>query len=508
MTRHIVPDSRNTCGTARRACAGRCATPLVVTLTRLGALAAVSLAPATITAQQFVRERPPTLGAPAPLTVPAVRSARLPNGMALQVVAQRELPLVQVIVSFPGGSRLDGATPGIAAFTANMLDEGAGTRDAATLQAELAFLGAQLQTGADWDRLFVALKVPVRSLGPALDLLADVVRRPTFSAAEVRRQRDLRLANLLQQRDQPNALADLAFNAIVYPAGHPYHNSAGGDSASVAAFDSSAVRAFYTRAVRPERASAVIVGDLDASDARAQLARRLGEWAATGTAATAAPVTVAARRETSTRVYLVDKPNAAQSVITIGWPGVDRLSPDYAPLMVMNTLLGASFTSRLNMNLRETHGYTYGASSRFAFRPVPGPFVASAAVRTNVTDSSLVEFFKELRGVRDATVPDDELQRAKAYVELGLPGSLESTSQVAASIAQLATFSLPLGELSAYATRVRAVTAADVQRVARQYLTPDHATVVVVGDLSKVRPAIEALKLGELSVLEVKEIAR
>ena len=241
MTRHIVPDSRNTCGTARRACAGRCATPLVVTLTRLGALAAVSLAPATITAQQFVRERPPTLGAPAPLTVPAVRSARLPNGMALQVVAQRELPLVQVIVSFPGGSRLDGATPGIAAFTANMLDEGAGPRDAATLQAELAFLGAQLQTGADWDRLFVALKVPVRSLGPALDLLADVVRRPTFSAAEVRRQRDLRLANLLQQRDQPNALADLAFNAIVYPAGHPYHNSAGGDSASVAAFDSSAV---------------------------------------------------------------------------------------------------------------------------------------------------------------------------------------------------------------------------------------------------------------------------
>ena len=156
---------------------------------------------------------------------------------------------------------------------------------------------------------------------------------------------------------------------------------------------------------------------------------------------------------------LGDKPNAAQSVITIGWPGVDRLSPDYAPLMVMNTLLGASFTSRLNMNLRETHGYTYGASSRFAFRPVPGPFVASAAVRTNVTDSSLVEFFKELRGVRDATVPDDELQRAKAYVELALPGSLESTSQVAASIAQLATFSLPLGELSAYATRVRAITA-------------------------------------------------
>lgn len=495
--------------TRRFASASRNVSYLATAVATSGAIVlAIALRTAPLAAQQFVRERPPTLGAPARLTVPAVSSTRLANGITISVVEQRELPLVQLVVSFPGGSRLDGATPGIAAFTANMLDEGAGTRDAATLQAELAYLGASLQTGADWDRLFVSLKVPVRSLGPALDLLADVVRRPTFNAAEVRRQRDLRLANLLQQRDQPNALADLAFNAIVFPQGHPYHHSAGGDSVTVAAMDSATVRAFYARTIRPDLARIVVVGDISQSDARAQLAQRLGDWSATEAAATVVPITVAPLRQQQTRVYLVDKPNAAQSVITIGWPGLDRLSPDYAPLMVMNTLLGGSFTSRLNMNLRETKGFTYGASSRFAFRLAPGPFTASAAVRTNVTDSSLVEFFNELRTVRNTPVPSDELQRAKSYVELGLPGSLESTSQVANSIAQLATFALPLGELSSFAQKVRVVSAADVQRVARQYLTPDRATVVVVGDLSKVRRGIEDLKLGEISVLEVRDIAR
>ena len=474
----------------------------------VAALLGTAVAARPAIGQDFVRERPPTLGAPAPLTVPAVRASRLANGIGVTVVEQRELPLVQVIASFDGGSRLDGATPGIAAFTANLLDEGAGARDAATLQSELAYLGASLQTGADWDRLFVSLKVPVRSLGPALDLLADVIRRPTFSAAEVRRQRDLRLAALLQQRDQPNALADLAFNAIVFPAGHPYHHSAGGDSASVAAFDSAAARAFYRRAIAPANARFVGVGDIADAELRAQLQPRFGDWRAEAPVATAPPVTVAPLHQARTRVFLVDKPAAAQSVIHIGWPGVDRLSPDYAPLMVMNTLLGGSFTSRLNMNLREDKGYTYGASSRFTFRRAPGPFVASAAVRTNVTDSSLVEFFRELRGVRDHLVPNDELQRAKAYVELALPGSLESTTQVASTVSQLALFGLPLSALADYARKVRAVSAADVQRVARRYLTPDQATVVVVGDITRVRPSVEALALGEITVLDVKDVAR
>ena len=481
------------------------------TLPRVVATLAIvggTLSAVPVPAQGFVRDHPPSLGAPARLTVPVVHDARLANGIAVSVVEQRELPLVQVVASFAGGSRLDGAMPGIAAFTAGMLDEGAGGRDATTLQSELAYLGAALQVGSEWDRIFVSLKVPVRSLGPALDLLADVIRRPAFLEVEVRRQRELHLASLLQQRDRPNALAELAFYSIVYPSGHPYHHSAAGDSASTAALDSAAVRAFYGKAVRPSNARFVVVGDLAEADARREIARRFGDWRVPGAGAIVPAVTISPLRQAQTRVYLVDKPNAAQSVIEIGWPGANRLSPDYAPLMVMNSLLGGSFTSRLNMNLRETHGYTYGAGSRFSFRKAPGPFIASASVRTNVTDSSLVEFFTELRGVRDTPIPDEELQRAKSYVELALPGSLESTSEVAASVAQLSIFALPLTDLSTFAARVRAVSAADVQRVARQYLTPDRATVVVVGDVSKVRSAVEALGLGEITVLEASAVAR
>ena len=476
-------------------------TPIIATLV-------ISLLASATGAQSFVRATPPVVGRPARLVVPEVRTGRLGNGIVVQVVEQRELPLVHILAVFAGGSRLDGPRAGMATFVANMLDEGAGSHDPESLQAELAYLGASLLTSADWDRTTISLKVPLRSLGSALDLMADVIARPRFSANEVRRQRDLRLANLLQQRDQPNALADLAFYQVVYPKGHPYHGNANGDSASTALLDSAAVRAFYRRTIRPNLARVVVVGDLADADARAAIAKRFEGWTASGPTAAPAAVTTLPLRQATSRLYLVDKPNAAQSVINIGWPGVDRLSVDYAPLMVMNSLLGGSFTSRLNMNLREQKGFTYGAGSRFSFRKVPGPFIASASVRTNVTDSSLVEFLKELRAVRDTLVPNDEVERAKSYAELGIPGSLESTAQVATSITQLANFGLPLTDLARFAARVRAVTPADIRRVARKYLTPDRATIVVVGDLSRTRAGIEALHLGPITTLDVARVSR
>ncbi|MEO7966177.1 MAG: pitrilysin family protein [Gemmatimonadaceae bacterium] len=477
------------------------------TLATLATLA-LSAVPVSADAQSFDRSKPPALGAPARLTVPAVRHATLANGISLSIVEQHELPLVQVVATFSGGARLDGSRPGLAAFTATMLKEGAGTRDANALQSELAYLGATLNTAASWDAITVSLKVPLRSLGPALDLMSDVIQRPTFSTAEVRRQRDLRLTSILQRRDQPGALASLAFHSVVFPQGHPYHNPLSGDSATTASIDSAALRAFYAGAVRPEQARFIVVGDIAEADARTHVAQRFGTWRPIGRAEPLSAVSVVPHVEGRTHIYLVDKPAAAQSVIILGWPGVDRLTPDYAPLMVMNSLLGGSFTSRLNMNLREAHGYSYGAGSDFDFNRSPGPFTASAAVRTNATDSSLVEFFKELRKLRDSVISSDELARARSYVELALPGSLESTSQVAGTIAELSTFGLPLSDLTSYATKVRAVTPADVQRVARKYLTPNAATVVVVGDLTTIRASIDALKLGEVTVVPVSQVAR
>jgi predicted Zn-dependent peptidase len=448
------------------------------------------------------------LGRPAELTVPTVRELSLPNGIKVQAVEHRELPLVHIILSVGGGARLDGDRPGLTTFTANMLDEGAGTRNALQLQSELAYLGAQLNTQADWDRTVVSLKVPVRNLEPALDLMADVVRRPRFESAEVVRQRGLRLTGILQRKDQPNTLANLAFNATLYPAGHPYHNPTGGDSASTAKLDSAMVRAFYDATIRPSRTTIYAVGDMSADQLRAALAKRFGDWRDGANAVVVRRDVPRTAPGTERRIALVDKPNAAQSVIIIGAPGVERKTADYAPLMVMNTILGGLFTSRLNFNLRETKGYTYGAGSRYEFRLAPGPFTASAQVRTNVTDSSLVEFFKELRAIRDSQVTDAELAKAKASLELGIPDELETTSQIAAEMATLGMFGLTLEEKREFARKVRAVTKADVQRVARQYVPEDRVLIAVVGDLAKVRAGIEALKLGEVTVLEVGQVVR
>ena len=452
------------------------------------------------------RTRPPALAENPPLTVPTVATSRLPNGPALHVVEQHELPLVHVTLTFAGGGRLDRDLPGLATFTANLLDEGAGKRDANALQSELAFLGASLSTGANWDVTTLSLKVARRNLEPALDLMADVVMRPTFAANEVRRQRDLRLAALMQQQDQPGALANLAFSQALFPAGHPYRNSLGGDSASTARLDSAVVREFQRGSLRPERATFYVVGDLTAADAQRLLGARFRNWAASGAERRPAPVLVAATPPQGIQVILVDKPGAAQSVVIVGTTGLERTNGDYAAAEVMNTILGGSFSSRLMTNLRETKGYTYGVNSGFAYRPLPGPFSANSGVRTNVTDSSLVELFKELRAIRDAPVSAEELMRAKAYITLAVPGDLETTSQIAGEMAALANWNLPLAYLREYVARVDAVTTADVQRVARQYLPAQNAYVVIVGDLARIRSSIDALALGPVTVREVRSL--
>jgi predicted Zn-dependent peptidase len=459
-------------------------------------------------AATFDRNVPPALGAATKFTLPAVARGSLANGIAMQVVEHHALPLVHVTLIVDGGSRLEGSQPGLAGFTARMLTEGAGSRDANALQSELAFLGAQLNAGASAESFTIQLSVAKRSLADALDLMADVVLRPTFRSENVKQQRDLRLQSLVQRRDQPTQLAVLAFNQIVFPEGHPYHNSPDGDSASTATLDSARVRAFYQGAFVPERAKFIVAGDVTEPEMRSLLAARFGAWKRAAEPLAIPKITVRPVDNQRTKIYLIDKPGAAQSVIQLGSPGADRLGLDYPAIMVMNTILGASFSSRLNANLRETKGYTYGISSRFAWAPLPGPFTVSAQVRTNVTDSSLVEIFNELRTIRNAAVDPKELARAKAYVALAVPGRFETNASIAAQIADLDEYGLPLSSVNDFVARINAVTTIDVQRVAREYIPLGWPTLVVVGDLAKVRAGIEALKLGTVTVLDVSSIAR
>lgn len=458
-----------------------------------------------LAAQQLDITRAPRLSEPAPLKIPQVHRTTLPNGLTLYVIEQHEVPVVQLVLSVNGGGRSDESTPGLATFTANMLDEGADTLDAFGIAARVAYLGAELSTDADWDQTLVSIKVPAKSLDPAAALMATVALKPTFPAEEVQRQRDLRLAAILQERDQPQVVAANAFNALVYPAGHPYHKPLTGDSAATVRLNSSVVRGFYRRVFRPDQATIIASGDITLAQAQRVIAREFGSWRARSAQAAKSSSRTTVNATSGPRtVYLVDKPGAAQSVIVIGHPGVDRRSPDFYALQVMNTLLGGSFSARLNYNLRETKGYTYGAFSRFEYRPLAGPFSARAAVRTDVTDSSLVEFFRELGSIRDSLVPDDELRRAKAFIALQLPGQFETASGLATQLSELLKFGLSLEYYRNYIPRIMAVPAAEVQRVARRYLRPDQVSVVVVGDLQKTRAGVTALNLGPAKIVDME----
>jgi predicted Zn-dependent peptidase len=264
--------------------------------------------------------------------------------------------------------------------------------------------------------------------------------------------------------------------------------------------DSATVRGFYQRMRRPDRATLVMTGDVTLAEARAELERRFGAWKPESIPDEGSSRPSAQLSLRPTAVYLVDKPGAAQSVIRIGHRGVERTNPDYYAIQVMNTLLGGSFSSRLNTNLRETKGYTYGARSGFDYQPLPGAFTASADVRTDVTDSSLVEFFAELRRIRDTLATPDELERTKQYLALRVPGSFETTGQVANQIGTLLTFGLPFTWFDDYVRRIMAVSAEDVRRAARIYVHPDSIAVVIVGDIQKIEPGVAKLGLGPLTI--------
>jgi zinc protease len=479
------------------------------------ALAAVVLLPATLGAQAAqpvpAVATEPVLAAPPRLNLPTVQRATLPNGLTIELVQMTAVPIVQAMLLIPGGARLDGDRPGLATFTATMLTEGAGMRDAFALAAEVEFLGAWLGSRASWDATSISLRAPKRTFAQGMGLLADVLLRPTFRGADITRQRDLRLAGILQQRDEPAAVASNVFSKVVFPAGHPYNNPLGGDSASTVSLDSATVRNYWNRAATPRGATLIITGDMTLDEARTIVSSSLGGWKAPARPLAApAPGSIATPPRPATHIVLVDKPGAAQSVINIGAPGVNRASPDYAAIELMNTLLGGSFSARLNDILREQRGYTYGAFSGYTWRPVPGPFMASAAVRTDVTDSSLAIFFREFKRIRDAQVDAAELERAKNYIILGALGDFETTGQVASELATLNTFGLPLSSISRDLEAMRRLTAADVQRAAQKYIDPDNLTVVIVGDIAKIRSGIEALGLGQVSVRDVegREIER
>ncbi len=443
------------------------------------------------------RSKPPEPGPPPKVTLPPIVTRQLANGLRLMIVEHHELPVADfVLVVGSGGTADPSDKPGVASLAAAMLREGTVSRNSLGIADQAAFLGVNLSSTSGWENSTISLHTTIAQLDSALALFADVTLNPTFPEKDFERVRKTRLTDLLQLRDQGPAIANIAFPAILYGAGHPYGAAQQGTEASVKALSTGDLQSYYRTNYRPNNSTLIIVGDVTPAQIEQKIGSLFGGWKREDVPALvygAPPISG------PTTIYLIDKPGAAQSSFRIGMVGVPRSTKDYFALTVMNTILGGSFTSRLMQNLRETHGYTYGASSRFDMRRGPGPFTASAEIVAAKTSESLTEFLKELNGIRE-DVPAEELLKTKRYLQLQLPGNFETTGQIAAALVPVVLYGLPLDYFNGYVQNIEKVTQADVRRVARQYLNPASLAIVIVGDRKLIEPGLRGLNVGGISL--------
>ena len=469
-------------------------------------LVALLLAAASLGAQQPPdRSHPPEPGPAPALNLPRIQKQRLSNGLPVWIVELHKVPVAQInLVVLSGTSQDPAGRFGVASLTAAMLEEGAGSRSALEIADAVDYLGADLSAASVTDATVVRLHVPAARLADALPIMADVALRPTFPKDELERQRQQRLTNIIQARDDPATIAAVGFSRLLYGRGHRYGTPSFGTAETIKAFSTDDLHSFYNGAFRPDNAALLAVGDITADRLIPLAESAFGGWkAAGGTAPAAALPTV--DQPAAREVDLIDKPGAPQTQIRIGWIGVPRSTPDYFPLVVLNTVLGGSFSSRLNMNLREKHGYTYGASSSFNMRAAAGPFAAGAGLQTDKTGEALKEFFNELNAI-GKPVPADELARAKNFVALRYPNGFETTGDVSRRLEDAIIYKLPDDYFSKYVQNIQAVTPAEVQRVAQKYIQPSRFLVTVVGDRQQIEPQIRPLNLGNLKVVGIDEV--
>jgi zinc protease len=424
---------------------------------------------------------------------PDIQRHTLSNGLEVWLVERPGLPMSTLRLVVDAGQIVEPRERvGVASLTAAMLDKGTSTRDVLQIADEIDFLAASLSAGASEDAAFVTLSTLERNLGAALEVFGDVVRNPAFPAEEWQRVQRERLTAIMQAADQPTTRANQEFARRLYGEAHPYGRPVVGTASSVQAITTEELRRFYELHYHPANANLIVVGPTPAARLLPMLEQALGGWRAGERAAFQAPASPAP--QAATRIYLVDQPGAAQSEIRIGHVGVMRSHRDYFPLLVLNTILGGQFSSRINLNLREDKGYTYGARSAWGMGRLEGPFTASAGVQTEVTRESVIEFMREIEDIRGARpVTEQELEFARNAIMRREPLTLETNAQIAGRMQDLILYDLPLDYFDHFNRQVAAVTLADLSRVAREYLHPQRFAIVVVGDQAVVEEALRDL---------------
>ncbi|MGD8276752.1 MAG: pitrilysin family protein [Gemmatimonadota bacterium] len=435
----------------------------------------------------------PAVRPPQPIRFPDVQP--LDAGPLRVLLAERSgMPILDLHLVFRHGATNDPpARPGTASMTTSTLDAGTRTRSQIDIARRLETLGTALAVHATWDHTSIGVRVLSDRLAPALDLLAELAREPAFPDTEVAHRKQLRIEAILQESDEPDIIASHAIARAIFGPDHPYGRPSAGTRASITALTRADIERFHQEHCRPGNAFLIAAGDADEETLQRAASKAFGPWdpgtpASTITAPEPAPV--------QPRIRLIDRPGAPQSEVRIGAVGAERRSDDYFDLLVLNTMLGGSFTSRLNLRLREERGITYGAFSRFAFRRSRGPFVAGTAVDAASTHLAIADTLDVFDTIGSDIAPEEEIDRARRYLSLGLVHGLETNAGVAARVAEVEVHSLGAGYYGGYVDRIIAVTAESVREAAARYLDPRSLAFVVVGDGRRVRKGLEGLGIG------------
>ncbi len=433
-----------------------------------------------------------------PYAFPAVEQGRLGNGMEVRVVHKLPFPIVTAMVVIRAGET---AAPegrgGLAVLAGDALEGGTAHRTSRQLAKELEAIGASYGVAAGWDSTTAALSCMADHLSGALPLLAEMVRSPAFTASDFERYRSQRLAAAAHRGMDPASLAADAHGRCVFGEGDTYARPLAGTSSSVAGLGPGDAHAFVAARYGPSQAALIVAGDMEPGDAHALAERSFGGWSRE---VDPAPEPTVSARRPGRSVHLVHRPGSVQSEIRVGHVGVARSVEDYFPLTVLNLILGGSFSSRLNLNLRERNGFTYGVRSSFAPRRGPGPFVVSTSVESAVTGAATEEIFREIEGIVEDGPTGEEVDAATSYLAGVFPLRLETTGQIASRVAGMVVYDLPGDYYRTYRDRARGVTREQAAESARRHIRPDALCTVVVGDADVVAGPLEALGIGPVVV--------
>jgi zinc protease len=461
--------------------------------------AAVTEAP-RMTPDAPFRQHAPPAGPEVTFVPPAIQSFTLKNGVRVLLTERHELPIVSVrLVVEAGAGDLPKEPPGLLSFLGSMLEQGTAKKSALEISDAFESIGATHNGWVDWDSAGASVKVTSDKLDAALGLLSDVVMHPAFPQAEIDRLKARRLASLQQEKNNVSSMWFNATGAALYGRSHPYGNSLYGRPENVPKVTRAELVKVHAAIFTPALAAILVAGDVTRSDLSGKLEAAFGGWR--GAPATIAVPKLPSGPRGEARVVWVDKPGAPQSLVRLAEVGVSRLAPDRDAILVMNTILGGMFSSRINLNLREAHAFTYGAGSSFQMRHGPGHFSVGGNIVADKTAPAIAEIFKEVRAMRDRPVSDEELENAKQNIKRAMPGRFEAVGEVTGALSDIVVYGLPLDEFATRPARIDKITADDVMKAARAHLHPDTLKVIVVGD-RKLEPTLETLQLGAVEELD------